>query len=71
MQHILDYKSFLEDIEYFIDDKDDKDPKKVSKDEFINFGMSNKFEPKRDSDKGFKMNITDRKVIGFHESHQK
>lgn len=57
-----------ENFEYFIKDEETK---KVSKSEFIEFGMNLNFEPKKDSEKGFKMDIEDNKVIGYYESNSK
>jgi hypothetical protein len=58
-----------ENIQYFINDNNDL--KKVTKDQFIKFGMDNKFEPKKDTEKGFKMNIENNKVIGYFDSFKK
>lgn len=55
----------LEDFEYYI--KDDE-VKSVSKDEFIKFGMDNMFSPKKDDEKGFKMDIEDNKIYGYYEN---
>lgn len=54
-----------ESIEYFINDENDI--RQVTKDEFLEFGMDTNFEPKRDSEKGFKVNITDNKIVGYYE----
>jgi len=56
-----------ENFEYFINDEDDV--KQVSKEEFISFGMDVKFEPKKDKEKGFKMDIDKNKIVGYYESH--
>ena len=56
----------VESFDYFINSGDDL--KQVSKEDFIQFGMDNKFEPKRDDSKGFKMNIEDNKIVGYYES---
>jgi hypothetical protein len=58
-----------ENFEYFINDENDI--KQVTKDEFIKFGMDSNFEPKKNDERGFKINIDDRKVIGYYESFKK
>ena len=58
-----------ENFEYFI--KGDDELKKVSKEYFIDFGMNSKFEPKKDKDSGFKMDIEDKKIIGYYEKYTK
>jgi len=58
-----------ENFEYFINDEDDV--KQVSKEEFISFGMDVKFEPKKDNEKGFKMDIDKNKIVGYYESNKK
>jgi hypothetical protein len=57
-----------ENIEYYIND--DNDIKQVSKDEFLLFGMDSNFEPKRDSERGFRINIADNKVVGYYEKYK-
>lgn len=61
----LKSNAIAENFEYFINDKNNT--KKVTKDEFINFGMNVNFEPKKNSEKSFKMDIKDNKITGYYE----
>lgn len=58
----------VENFKYFIKDDNEKMPHSVSKEEFINFGMNNNFEPKTNSEKGFKMDINNDRIVGYYES---
>jgi hypothetical protein len=40
------------------------DVKPVTKDEFLKAGFDSKFEPKKIDNKGFSMDIKDKKIIG-------
>jgi hypothetical protein len=60
----LNSTAIAESVDYFIRDEN---MRKVSKEEFIEFGMNYQFEPKRDNEKGFKMEIDDNRVVGYYE----
>ena len=56
----------VENFEYYINDNNDI--REVTKDEFIEIGMDVNLEPKKDSERRFKLNMVDNKVIGYYES---
>ncbi len=60
----------VENFEYFIRNDNEKIAHSVSKEEFVEFGMTNNFEPKKDNEKGFKMDINDNIIIGYYESYK-
>jgi hypothetical protein len=61
----LNSTAIAESVDYFIRDEN---MRKVSKEEFIEFGMNYQFEPKRDSESGFKIEIDDNRVVGYYEN---
>jgi hypothetical protein len=60
----------VENFEYFIRNDNEKIAHSVSKEEFVEFGMTSNFEPKKDNEKGFKMDINDNIIIGYYESYK-